>query len=553
MATSQDSANAGHPGDVTNTAPAAVAGLLHEAGIHRDRVRAVLALVAEGPVTLADAVRLTAVPRRTVEELWAALGPDLDRTSRRGEEETFRLRPGSVARYRPLLGRVARPPSEPRQPGFEDHADLVATTTEDIASGPPPLPHLDHVPATPTSVVNRALWLHRCYDLGDARVTFLGDHDLTSLALSALCPNLPITVVDLDERVLEHIDTLATRRGLGVRCLHADLRFGLPPTAVRQADLVFTDPPYTEEGIGLFAARGVEALRSSSGRLVVAYGHSARTPRLGWTVQRQLGRLGLLFEAILPDFDRYVGAQAIGSSSDLYVCRPVSGAGRRPPETANNIYTHGAQSVEAGGRSAERAADWASRLRDLVDAPDDDSAPRRVDWSEPVRSPGGVLLADATGDQGFGPLRILLAASADRVAVLVPDGHPDVVDARGQRRLADLLEGRYQLRFHRGVPGRGQAVIAATPVEDPARPEERTVAEGEWCARQLLRRAHGRVDNVWREALIRRRAADGVTLNKKEARELVRRSAPHREDLTERLIDLPRHRLAALLAAVRAC
>ncbi|AUS81770.1 putative methyltransferase [Actinoalloteichus sp. AHMU CJ021] len=543
---------------MTDTALAAVAGLSQEAGIHRDRVRAVLALIVAGPVSLADAVRLAAVPRRTVEELLTALGPDLDRISRRGEEEEFRLRPDRVAQYRPLLGRVSRPPSEPRQPGFEDHADLVATTTEDIASGPPPLPHLDHVPATPTSVVNRALWLRDTYDLVDARVMFLGDHDLTSLALGGLCPDLPITVVDLDERVLEHIDTIATRRGLRVRCLHADLRFGLPPTAVRQADLVFTDPPYTEEGIGLFAARGVEALRAGTGRLLVAYGYSARTPRLGLTVQRQLGRLGLLFEAILPDFDRYVGAQAIGSSSDLYVCRPVSGAGRRPQDAPSNIYTHGAQSVEAAGRTAERTADWTSRLRDLVGATDDDSAPRRVDWSEPVGPPGGVLLADATGDQGFGPLRILLAASADRVAVLVPDGHPDVVDEAGQRRLAGLLEGRYQLRFHRGVPGRGQAVIAATPAgpaEDPARPADRTgsrLAEGEWCARQLLRRAHGRVDNVWREALIRRRAADGVSLNKKEARELVRRLAPRREDLAERLIDLPRHRLAELLAAVRA-
>jgi hypothetical protein len=61
-------------------------------------------------------------------------------------------------------------------------------------------------------------------------------------------------------------------------------------------------------------------------------------------------------------------------------------------------------------------------------------------------------------------------------------------------------------------------------------------------ASYLLTRAHGKVANVWRDALIRL----DPSLTKNEARRIVAHAAPN---LTGSAVELPRHRLAEILAS----
>ena len=62
-------------------------------------------------------------------------------------------------------------------------------------------------------------------------------------------------------------------------------------------------------------------------------------------------------------------------------------------------------------------------------------------------------------------------------------------------------------------------------------------------------KAHGKLRNVWREALIT--ASQGV-LTKKQAAEIVDNADVTSDDLDLRLIDLPKHRIAALLPEISA-
>ena len=61
-------------------------------------------------------------------------------------------------------------------------------------------------------------------------------------------------------------------------------------------------------------------------------------------------------------------------------------------------------------------------------------------------------------------------------------------------------------------------------------------------------RAHGKLGNVWREALV---TASHGELTKRESRERVESLATE-DILAQRLIDLPRHRIAALLPVIAA-
>jgi hypothetical protein len=480
----------------------------------------VLALLAEGQRSLDDLVRIPAVPRRTVEELLTAAGPDVIT-----DGGNHQLAPSVRDRY---------------VEAFDlDH--LAGTSTPDgtldllrefVTSGPPPLSALDHVTATPETALRRAEWLRDHYDLHNAHLLCLGDHDLTSLAVALLTPSTTVTVVDVDERVLRHIDAMAAARDLRVRTLHADLRFGLPPVAATSADLVFTDPPYTPEGIGLFTTRAAECLADSQSRVLIAYGFSERSPALGLKVQQELLRLGMAFEAILPDFHRYQGAQAIGSASDLYVCQPTAHTRKLALRQNTGIYTHGPHSVESSGSGVSET--FLHQLGEVTGATV--ATLRDPGWNRPIT---GSAVFDLRSDPGPWLLRMLLATNAEQSAFLVSNNHPDITDERAQRALRDLLVDKVSLRFHRSSPDSQHALVVAK------RAEPTSVARS-----QLLNRVHGKLGNTWREALISAAAASDTTMTKRAAKDLVAAAAPVPDDLDLRLIDLPRHRLAPLLRVV---
>ena len=508
-----------------------VRALLAERGPHARKLRRVLDLLSADWHTLAELVRLPAVPRRTVQELLTAVGDDLETGGDR-----FRLAPAKAADYAGFgAGEDLVDPVDALVPRYTAQLRSILA---DIADVPPPLAALDHVQATAETALKRALWLDTTYDLAGRTLLCLGDHDLTSLAVCAVNPSVEVVVVDVDDRLLEFISTRAAERGWPVRTVHADFRFGLPPAVLESADLVFSDPPYTPEGMGLFAGRAVECLADlGRGRVLLAYGFSDRTPALGLKVQQELQRLGLVFEAILPAFHRFDGAQAIGSAADLYVCRPTSRRSVSPASGKTSIYTHGPQSVEASGPGSEALA----ALVDLAPRPESSPPPkpRAPGWADPIGKGAASLAVDLSGDPGPWLLRTLLACSPGRMAALVPNNHPNVASAAGQQELRSLVDTRFALRFLRSTPDGKHCVVVADQVLAG------TLDVGGLAVREVLMRAHGKLGNVWREALV---TVTHGALTKREARERIGED----DDLELRLIDLPRHRIAALLPRIRA-
>jgi hypothetical protein len=483
------------------------------------------ALLAGG--TLPDLVAATGVPRRGVEALLAELGDDAPSD----DAGSYRLAPDRAAAYRaviPLDDLPGRGEQDVVGHRVAGSAELERTLTALVAGMPRGRRDLDHVAATGRTALRRALWLDSRYDLEHAHVVAVGDHDLTSVAITLLRPEATVTVVDVDEEILARIDRIAGHHGLRIRCLWGDLRFGLPSAATAVGHLVVTDPPYTPDGIGLFCTRGLQALADREhGRIVLAYGYAEHQPALGLAVQQALQSLHLVHEAVLPGFNAYDGAQAIGSRSDLYLLRPTARSFRALPRLAGasgdaRIYTHGRQAVEAG-------------------RPEPDGEPVAAVLAAGPPPPGRARpderRIDASDDPGPWLLRVLLAADAGRLVVRLPNRHPDLATEAGQRSLAALVGDRWLIRVRRGDPDPKHAVLEATPAP-------------ETLVGRLLARAHGKLGNAWREALLATARADGVPLTKNQARDVV---AAHGDPalLGTPVLELPRHRLADALAAVR--
>ncbi|WP_084258922.1 bis-aminopropyl spermidine synthase family protein [Microtetraspora malaysiensis] len=542
-------------------------------GVDARRYRLALALLCEGGWwTRADLVRVTATSRRGVEALLREIAVE-------HAGDRFRLTGAEARACRELLGEdpLAAPAAEaPRVPGpapdatgpglpvgglpadpvghlLSRHADLLARMEGLVAGAPRAVQALDHVAATPETVVRRALLLDARFWLPGARLLCVGDHDLTSLAVALLRPDVEVTVVDIDERILGYIGEQAERLGLDVRTRWADLRLGLPPSVHGYADLAVTDPPYTPEGIGLFVARACEGLRDvEQGRILLAYGASERTPMLALKVQSTLHDLNLAYEAMYPDFNRYFGAEAIGSAADMYVLRPTTktlpAVAARTERFASAIYTHGPQSVEsqaaASGADAAALAEFAPGL--LVGEWPRDLLPRtpRAKLATWLAKPYAaaterVAIAVPAGLEAALP-RLLLAARGPHVRAYL-GAPPDDLSA-----LSEPLAPVYAVR------ARGNVVDATRrplPEEVPARQASAAVVEEERVEiilRRILDHAHGKLANTWREALTK--LPGGPT--KKQARSIVAAVAPWSADVTP--LELPAHRLRELRAAVAA-
>ncbi|GII02500.1 bis-aminopropyl spermidine synthase family protein [Planobispora takensis] len=535
--------------------------LLERAGVDGRRLRTALALLGGGRWwTLAELVRETATSRRAIEALLRAV--ELERSGDR-----FRLREPL-----PGLGTGAPGPADPVAHLLDGHGELLARMEELIAKAPRGRQALDHVAATADTVVRRALLMEARFWLPGARVLCVGDHDLTSLATAMLQPRAEVAVVDIDERILAYIAEQADRFGLNIRTRWTDLRLGLPPSVRGWADLAVTDPPYTPEGIGLFAARAVEGLGDRErGRILLAYGAGEHTPALALKVQHALSALNLVNEAIYPDFNRYFGAEAIGSAADLYILRPTTktwpAVAARVDALSTAIYTHGPQSIEShptretpvashpasgapgtpspgsgtshpaagtgssapeAGEGSEAGAEGVFRPAVLVGEWPRDVLPkvpraRLTTWlAKPYAGdPADVAVAVPAGLEAVLP-RLLLAARARRVRVTLAAPPKDLPTA--------LLASVYDL------------TVTGSTIHAVRRPLP--AADGERLLRRVLDNAHGKIANTWREALIK--ARDGLT--KKQARAIVAQTAPWSEDVT--VLELPAHRLAELPAAV---
>ncbi|MFC7720831.1 hypothetical protein [Nonomuraea recticatena] len=282
--------------------------------------------------------------------------------------------------------------------------------------------------------------------------------------------------------------------------------------------------------MGLFTARAVEGLKDE-GRVLLAYGASERTPMLALKVQNALSDLNLAHEAVYPDFNRYFGAEAIGSAADLYILRPTSktrpAVAARVERYSTAIYTHGPQSIESGAvASPDRPAAFDADLL-VGDWPKQLSQPRvkLTTWlAKPhATAPSKVAIAVPSGLEAALP-RLLLATRAAHVRVHL---------AAPPRSLPPL-SAVYEITAD-------GAVLDAVRLPPPADEEGRVL-------RRILDNGHGKLANTWREGLIAVAQSRGVALTKNDARALIRQAAPWAE--TGTVLEMPLHRLESLASEV---
>ncbi len=180
---------------------------------------------------------------------------------------------------------------------------------------------LDQSHATAETALRRAIFLYEHDGLEGRDVLILGDDDLTSLAIGLLADFLGISVrrvvvLECDPRLVAFLNAASRETGQAVEAVEHDLRADLPGNLLGGFDLFFTDPPYTLPGLSLFVSRGASGLRPEVGKQgVICFG--SRRPDETATAVGTITDTGLAPVEIVPDFNRYAGAQMLAGVSHL--------------------------------------------------------------------------------------------------------------------------------------------------------------------------------------------------------------------------------------------
>ncbi|MHA1698174.1 MAG: bis-aminopropyl spermidine synthase family protein, partial [Promethearchaeota archaeon] len=148
---------------------------------------------------------------------------------------------------------------------------------------------LDQSNCTCRTLLKRLILMHQYQVFDGNSILFLGDDDFVSISCmlpefieeffvtirSNEDPPFRITVMDVDDRILQKIREITDKTNMNkIKIVRHDLRKPVPLRLRNRFDVVFTDPPYTLEGVRLFLARAIVCLKKKPGsRIFLSVGH----------------------------------------------------------------------------------------------------------------------------------------------------------------------------------------------------------------------------------------------------------------------------------------
>ena len=169
---------------------------------------------------------------------------------------------------------------------------------------PPSIPEYDQGFILPEDLVHKAILMHEKCDLENRKILILGDDDLFSIYVGLVGKCEKITVVEIDERLVNFINEVSSTEKLEIEVFPYDLSNPLPQQLKNSFDVFVSEPPESLEGFICFLTRGKEGLKErGSGYIGLTTLESTYEK---WSeIQKWCLNNGFVITDILKNFSRY--------------------------------------------------------------------------------------------------------------------------------------------------------------------------------------------------------------------------------------------------------
>lgn len=190
----------------------------------------------------------------------------------------------------------------------------VSQLEEIFNNKPVPTLLFDQRPVTLETTINRVLYMLSNNDVNNKNIVFLGDDDLTSLALAFYDKSISITVLDVDKRLIDYINKMSKKYELNIKAYTFDVTDTLKDEFRGKFDVVMTDPTPEALPFTIFMNTCINLLKKE-GIIYTSIYSSAMEKDI--TLQRIITDMNLYITDIIPNFTEYQSLKGLFSKSDL--------------------------------------------------------------------------------------------------------------------------------------------------------------------------------------------------------------------------------------------
>lgn len=158
----------------------------------------------------------------------------------------------------------------------------------------------------PENSIRRSEFVYERGDLERKKLLFLGDDDLTSIAMALTKLPDEIHVIEIDERIVNYINKVSKEINLPIEAHLYNAVNPLPEEFKGKFDTFLTDPVETVKGMRIFISRCLLSLKSESSAGYFGLSHYESSLKKWLDVEKDLMAMNLVITDVLRDFNRYL-------------------------------------------------------------------------------------------------------------------------------------------------------------------------------------------------------------------------------------------------------
>ena len=188
---------------------------------------------------------------------------------------------------------------------------------------------MDQSKCTIKTAINRVFIGLKNYSIIGKNVACIGDDDLISVTINVVLKqlykqniqNTKIYVIEKDKRIIEYIEKISEKYELkNIEVIETDLRKMVDSSIKNTMDCIYTDTPYTFNGLKLFVSRAVDFIKKETGlNIFLSFEHKSQDNML--KIEKILCDMGLAISEILLKFNQYEGAEILGGEGQLIILK----------------------------------------------------------------------------------------------------------------------------------------------------------------------------------------------------------------------------------------